>query len=68
MKGVPLPRAALPSPATMTLFLVATLLASALACLAFSSAGQPTPAIPVLWALCALPALAWAGLRLAPRA
>lgn len=51
-------------PDTMTLYLVATLLASALACLALGEAGPPAS---VVWAVCALPAMAWAGLRFRPR-
>ncbi|MBL8452919.1 MAG: hypothetical protein JNK97_09260, partial [Zoogloea sp.] len=47
-------------PPPMTLYLFATLLASALLAIALGDAGQPSPAV---WGLPLLPALAWAALR-----
>lgn len=53
---------------TMSIYLAATLLATILSCLALADAGQLDATTRGMALMCALPALAWMGLHLAPRA
>lgn len=58
----------LPPAKTMSIYLAATLLATILSCLALADAGQVDAPTRGMALMCALPALAWMGLHLAPRA